>query len=77
MRCGCPECDAYMVHADDSQLGCICPFCAHRCTACLGTDSVLSREDLARLRSDPSLLSRLYDDLHFPAPEQEDEDAPY
>lgn len=74
MRCGCPQCDAYMIHADGPTLGCVCPFCGYRCNACLGTNSVLTPEDLKRLRADPSLLIRLADDLRFPAPGEEDED---
>ena len=76
MRCGCPECDAYMVHADGPELGCVCPYCGYRCTACLGTNSVLSREDLQRLREDPSLVVRLADDLRLLTREEEEgEDA--
>ena len=76
MRCGCPECDAYMVHADGPELGCVCPYCGYRCTACLGTNSVLSHEDLQRLREDPSLMVRLADDLRLLTREEEEgEDA--
>ena len=76
MRCGCPECDAYMVHADGPELGCVCPYCGYRCTACLGTNSVLSREDLQRLREAPSLMVRLADDLRLLTREEEEgEDA--
>lgn len=50
MRCGCPECGTYMVHAEDMQLGCVCPDCNYRCTACLGTKSVVSREELLKLK---------------------------
>lgn len=77
MRCGCPECDAYMVHADGPGLGCVCPYCGYRCTACLGTNSVLSREDLQRLREDPSLMIRLADDLRILTKKDEAESEDY
>ena len=51
MRCGCPECGAFMIHEESgSHLDCCCPECGYRCSACLGTDSVLSREDLSAFR---------------------------
>ena len=50
MRCSCPECDTYMVHAESLSLGCVCPNCGARCTACLGTDTVISRESLRRMK---------------------------
>ena len=46
MRCDCPNCGAYMAHAQDLALGCICPVCKTRCNACLGTNTVLTREQL-------------------------------
>lgn len=58
MRCECHNCGTYMVHAEDMTLGCVCPACMARCTACLGTNTVLSREDLARLKDDPSFEER-------------------
>ncbi|MBQ4637541.1 MAG: hypothetical protein IJB92_02265 [Clostridia bacterium] len=48
-----------MVHAEDTTLGCVCPKCNNRCTACLGTDSVISREKLKNLKDDPELLAYL------------------
>ena len=53
MRCGCKLCGAYMIQAESDRLGCVCPDCGHRCTDCLGTDTVVSRESLAALASDP------------------------
>ena len=38
-----------MVHAEDLALGCVCPEYKAQCTACLGTNSVLSREELRAL----------------------------
>ncbi|MBR4500598.1 MAG: hypothetical protein IKP22_01710 [Clostridia bacterium] len=53
MRCSCPNCGEFMEHAETSA-SCVCPNCLARCTACLGTDSVISRETFLRMRSDPS-----------------------
>ncbi|MEG0382845.1 MAG: hypothetical protein RR514_06635 [Christensenella sp.] len=58
MRCECAECGMYMVHAEDLTLGCICPACLARCTACLGTNSVLSREELNASKDDPAFVKR-------------------
>ena len=52
MRCSCPNCGEFMEHAETSA-SCVCPNCLARCTACLGTDSVISRETFLRMRSDP------------------------
>lgn len=49
MRCGCIECGAFMVHAEDKEV-CVCPECGHRCSACLGTNTVVSREKLKDLK---------------------------
>ena len=51
MRCSCPECGTYMVHSESMHLGCVCPECGARCTACLGTNTVISREELQKLRN--------------------------
>ncbi len=53
MRCSCPECDTYMVHSESLRLGCVCPNCGARCTACLGTDTVISRETLRQIKDTP------------------------
>ena len=50
MRCGCPECGAFMVNSDGPRMGCVCPQCGARCTDCLGTDTVISREALRQLK---------------------------
>lgn len=51
MRCGCPHCGAFMVHEENgSHVGCVCPDCLYRCTACLGTNTVLSLEEVLRLK---------------------------
>lgn len=53
MRCSCPQCDTYMVHAESTHLGCVCPECNARCKACLGTNTVLTREQLKALKEEP------------------------
>ena len=50
MRCGCPNCETFMVQQEASLAACICPACGYRCNACLGTGTVISRERLAALR---------------------------
>ena len=67
MRCSCQICDTYMVHAESSELGCVCPECGYRCKACLGTDSVISRESLRRLKENPAFLQEIL--ASFDAPE--------
>ena len=64
MRCACPNCGEFMEHAETSA-SCVCPVCLARCTACLGTDSVISRETFLRMK--PSRP----DDL--PTPESPDQ----
>ena len=53
MRCSCKVCGTYMVQAESEHLGCVCPDCGYRCDDCLGTDTVVSRDRLAELASDP------------------------
>ncbi len=53
MRCSCKECGTYMIQADSSVLGCVCPDCGYRCQDCLGTDTVVSRDHLRDLMFDP------------------------
>lgn len=59
MRCGCPCCDAYMVHAEEKQAACCCPQCGYRCNACLGTHTVINRESLFSSENQDLLLRRL------------------
>lgn len=49
MRCGCIECGAFMIHAED-RAECVCPECGHTCSACLGTNTVVSRDRLKDLK---------------------------
>ena len=51
MRCGCPNCGEFMVHEESgAYLGCVCPACLYRCSACLGTNSMITREEVERLK---------------------------
>ena len=51
MRCGCPHCEAYMSQSEtDGQAG-VCPECGCRCNACLGTASMITREQLEKLKN--------------------------
>ncbi len=59
MRCSCRNCGVYMVQSEDSHLGCVCPECGERCTACLGTNSMMSRESIESLKKDPALAAML------------------
>ena len=69
MRCSCRNCGFYMAQSEDSHLGCVCPECGERCTACLGTNSVMSRDRIEQLKKDPTLAAMLLDRIL----EQEDE----
>lgn len=72
MRCACHECDTYMVHSEGLELGCVCPNCGYRCKACLGTDSVVSRDGLKAIQFDPDIMRDIF--TSFDAPEETDED---
>ena len=50
MRCGCPHCEAYMIQSETERMTCVCPECGYRCNACLGTGTVISREQLAAMK---------------------------
>ena len=64
MRCGCPECGAYMIQSEGLDVGCVCPECLFRCRACMGTNTVVSRENLRNL---------VFEDLTGDVGEQEDD----
>ncbi len=49
MRCGCPECGSFMIHAE-SDHACVCPDCLYRCYACQGTGTALSREAVLAMK---------------------------
>ena len=50
MRCGCPHCEAYMIQSETEHMACVCPECGYRCNACLGTNTVITREMLLQLK---------------------------
>lgn len=79
MRCGCPECGSFMVQSEGESPECVCPECSYRCTACLGTNSVVSKEHLRDLTRDPRFsaerLQGLFDELGR-MNDEEDEDVP-
>lgn len=66
MRCSCHACGTYMVHSESMELGCVCPECGARCKACLGTNTVVSREALRQLKNDPVLLSQIFTEPEEP-----------
>ena len=53
MRCSCKECGIYMIQAESDFQGCVCPECGYRCNDCLGTNTVVSREQIRNLAFDP------------------------
>lgn len=70
MRCSCHVCDTYMTHSEGLELGCVCPECGYRCKACLGTNTVLSREALKNLAFDPRFSNEMIAQ-HFEQAEEE------
>ena len=59
MRCSCHVCDTYMNQSEGLELGCVCPNCGYRCKACLGTDSVISRDRLKAIADNPVIMQDL------------------
>lgn len=51
MRCGCPHCEAFMIQSETDEQACVCPECGYRCNACLGTNSIISRDALDKLKN--------------------------
>ena len=70
MRCACHVCDTYMVHSEGLALGCVCPNCGYRCKACLGTDTVVSRENLRDIQFNPTVMEDIFSSF-----DDEDEDG--
>ncbi len=66
MRCSCYNCGTYMVHSESTHLGCVCPDCGSRCKACLGTNTVMSREALRNLKHDPFAISQIFAETEEP-----------
>ena len=60
MRCSCHRCGTYMAQSEGLELGCVCPRCAYRCKACLGTDSVINPQALGDLVNDPVLMNDIF-----------------
>ena len=60
MRCGCPDCGAYMVHADGPELGCVCPQCGRHCRDCLGMSAPLTREQLHAMAQQPGAFDGFF-----------------
>lgn len=40
-----------MAHSEGASERCVCPDCGYRCNACLGTNTLLSRDDIKKLKS--------------------------
>ena len=70
MRCGCPHCEAYMIHSETEGMACVCPSCGYRCNACLGTGTVIPRERLKALKDTDWFTPQ------FDSPVSDEEDAP-
>ena len=49
-----------MARSEGLELGCVCPQCGYRCKACLGTNSVVSRDALKGLAFDESLMRDIF-----------------
>ena len=75
MRCSCHVCDTYMVHSEGLALGCVCPNCGYRCKACLGTDSVISRDSLKDIRFDPAIMDDIMSSFDEPEADEYDDPA--
>ena len=68
MRCGCPHCEAYMIQSETGHMACVCPECGYRCNACLGTNTVITRETLDQLKKVEWFTP------HFQAPVSDEDD---
>ena len=70
-----------MVQAESDALGCVCSSCGYRCRDCLGTDTVVSPENLRSLAFDPrfspdAIAANFEDDDEMADDETRDDD-PY
>jgi len=65
-----------MVQSEGLELGCVCPACGYRCKACLGTDSVVSREALKGLVNDEALMRDIFTSFDAPAEAPEIDPSP-
>ena len=66
MRCSCYNCGTYKVHSESTHMGCVFPDCGSRCKACLGTNTVMSREALRNLKHDPFAISQIFTETEEP-----------
>jgi len=62
MRCSCHVCDTYMAQSEGIELGCVCPECGYRCKACLGTNTVVSREALKGLVYNQTIMRDIFEE---------------
>ncbi len=76
MRCSCHMCDTYMNQSEGLELGCVCPNCGYRCKACLGTDSVVSREGLKDLVFNAQLMQDIFTSFDDPDEGPEKDPSP-
>ena len=77
MRCSCHVCGTYMVHSESLDLGCVCPECGYRCKACLGTNTVISRDNLKNLKFDVKLMDEIFNGPEEPDYERPEDLRPY
>ena len=61
-----------MVHSESLTLGCVCPECGRRCTDCLGTGTLLSKEDFKKLAENPQFARDYGAEAFYYAPAGED-----
>ena len=66
MRCSCHVCDTYMTQSEGLELGCVCPACGYRCKACLGTDSVVSRDALKSIAGNAIIMQDIMNSFKDP-----------
>lgn len=71
MRCGCPQCGAFMIHSERDN-ACVCPDCLYRCYACQGTGTALSREAVQALKDLPIVPSTMEERMQKEARQQGD-----
>ena len=77
MRCGCPDCGAYMVHADGPELGCVCPQCGRHCRDCLGMSAPLTREQLHAMAQQPGAFDGFFGNVESERADQMQRAARY
>lgn len=69
MQCGCPNCGLLMALANRGmQSECICPSCGYECSACLGTNQVLSVNEI-KMRTESMISDDDTTDETLPLPQ--------